>query len=174
MHRIIACIAVTLLVCSTAVSERLRLPVRFTQTEYTVHTLTGLTSDERKRQKVLPSPIELKVLIDEDGKFVCFTMLPRDNEDESGVRRALLPYDKKDEMISALESAEKAGREAVREAVNKRTGIEETLFSAGDVSLVLLTGKSARTWVVEMILDKTICVLSRNHVAIVVKSLKQL
>lgn len=174
MHRTaLVFLAVMCLMGARGWGETLRLPMRYEETTYTVHTMTGLTSDEKTREKLLPAPVEVKKVVVEEQSFVAFVSKPRrGGEDKTDTQEVLLPFAERRAFLDALGSAEPVGRKVT----SAREAVERTLFSSsdGDIELTLVTVNNGRAWVVNMGLGDRTYVLDSNYVGKVAAAVRKL
>lgn len=174
MHRAMVALLTAVVVAGVSGSaETLRLPMQYEETSYTVHTLTGLTSDEKTKQKLLPAPVEIKKIVVEEQSFVAFVSKPRGGgKDKTETQEVRLPFAERDGFLAALTRAESAGRKAT----NARETVESTMFASADeqVRLVLVTENGGRVWTVHMVLADRTYVLDKNCMSKVANAVRSL
>lgn len=147
----------------SANAETLRLPCRYTRTTYTVHTLTGITSNERTRAKTVPANIELSKRAAGDKMLLVFTPKRRGGgHDVSSSSSSTMDYGKVPDLITALDSVPQLGRDAFQ--LREEAAIQE-IFRDGDIKLVFIPTNRGRNWECELQVGSYSYVIGQRHLS---------
>lgn len=152
---IISCTATAALAAS---AETLRLPCKYVETSYTVHRLTGLTSDEKSKDKVLPRPLEVLKIKDGAGDGVQFTAKNRGGIDKSEDESVTVSPDEAKEIVEALGKFAEMTRAASSARQNAST---ELVNIDDDLAVTFVTTNSGRKSVIEFAVGDSVFVLGK-------------
>ena len=152
-------------------SSHLRLPTKYVESTWTVHTFTGLTSDYKEKEKLLHTKLDIAKLRRADGDTVMFTMHPRPfGNDKTEKRTFEMSIAETEKLLEAFTQVSASARQASRDGFE---GAKE-LYKSDATILVVVTKSGGRVWRAIWTLDQQIYQLSPNHVRKVVSALKRL
>lgn len=152
-------------------AETLRLPAKYIFTSYTVHLLTGETSNERVRERKTPAPVEVTRTVLDGEEVIQFVTQPISDEDESDTTVAHVTMAERDKILAVLAEADDLGRKAR----SKREDIRLERFKSADGKIVMafVTTNLGRAWRVEWAIGQRVYVVGRRHIRSVSRTLKK-
>lgn len=164
-------LTIAILAALPAAGATIRLPTRYVYTTYKVHNLTGLTSDEREKEKVIPTRVDIRRITGADGAQIEIVCYPKknDRDDISGIRKTTMSLDSARALVAALRKAPEIARElekADRDEARK-------LFEADDVVLKLETHGKGSVCRLELDVLEAIYVLQLHHAALVADTMEK-
>lgn len=118
-----------------AVADTLRLPCRYVETSYVIHTMTGLTSNERTREKLKVVLVNVKRVALDGAEAILFEKpAPRNNAEDGA--SGIVPYADKAKFLEALAKA----RTTISRPSMSRDEKAETLYEGDSIQLRAFTG----------------------------------
>lgn len=124
-------IAMTTGVC---VAETIRLPAQYTLTTTTYSTLTGITVDEKSKDKLKTVPIDIKKVLENGTASLVFEKKPSGSIDKTEVVSGRIPYEDKGELVTALLTA----RKKVERASMKKVDITDDIYKSDTFKAVFV------------------------------------
>jgi hypothetical protein len=152
MRAMIAVIVGSVALAVPAWSETIRLPARYVETTYTVHMLTGTTSDENTKEKLVDSPLEVTKHTDDGESIIRLTAKAGQGKDRSDESQGSIPFVNKDEVVALLKSLP----QRISKAKMKPADGSEKIFEGDDVQMTFVTEAKHRKAYVDMVVgDRT-------------------
>lgn len=133
----------------TAFSETARWPMRIVETSYTVHLLTGTTTNERSKEKNSVVAVDISKASKDGKDFIAFKrrVTKKMVEAESETGSCSLPFEKRQDLIDALS---KAKLEMSRTGATAGDS-DDTLFDDPSLKLNLVRTNRKQRLVVEFV-----------------------
>lgn len=122
---------------SFAHADVVRLQAKYTETTYNVHPLTGLTSNERHKDKLKFCPVEIKKTKLDGVPVITFEKKKASHDTEDAGALGGVPYEQKGELLKALIDAKSKMSKPAKEDET------ETVFEGTDLSFILDLGKTS-------------------------------
>lgn len=146
------------LIGATVYAGKINLPARYVRTTYDVHTLTGLTSNEKSKDISVPSPLEITKGNDGEKDVLIFRALRKDADDESNEYEANIAYTNKATLVAALSSLQiKSQQHDLKPADGT-----DVLFEEGAITLSCVRIMKPKKMFFELVVDQRIYVLNDN------------
>jgi hypothetical protein len=124
-------VSVLSLFAMSALAGKINLQTRYVETSYTVHTLTGLTSDEKSRDVVRRSELEVTKVTKDGVEYLSFKSLNKSGSSDTDEQEASIDIAKKQALVDALNML----KEKIRLQDRKAEDVTESLFKDGDLEL---------------------------------------
>jgi len=150
-------IAILSLTALTAQAVKIKLPTKYVLRTWTVHTLTGITSNEESKEKVWNSDLELYKLNADGKSYLVFRCLgrPQDSTDVSETSEAKVDWEKKEELEQALKDC----RSRMTKIRSNKTAESTKLFESEDVVLLYTTSATSSRKLLTLYVDNYIYLL---------------
>lgn len=158
MRGMAAVIVGSVVLAVPALCETIRLPARYVETTYTVHMLTGTTSDEKTKEKLVRSPLEVTKHTDDGESIIRLTAKAGEGTDRSGESQGSISFEKKDEVVALLKSLP----QRISKAKMKPADGSEKIFEADDVQMTFVTEAKYRKAYVDLVVGDRTYVLSNQ------------
>jgi hypothetical protein len=140
MRRLVAVIVASGALAAPVLGETIRLPARYVETTYTVHMLTGTTSDEKTKDKLVDSPLDITKHTEDGKSIIRLTAKAGQGKDRSDESQGSVPFEKKDEVLALLKSLP----QRISKATMKPTDSSEKILEADGVTMTFVTEAKGR------------------------------
>ncbi len=176
--KIAATFATLMLATGAIAAVRINLPSRYTETSYTINTVTGVTWNEKSRDKTYKRPLLLSKQVLDGKTVILMTATPRPgiDIDKTDPTCGKVPYERRDELIGLLKKCAAVlnnytGIGAKMKAVDK----SEQVFTSDDIDLSITLEASPRRAYVDMkVGDAQFVMKEANDINTLVKTLQGL
>jgi hypothetical protein len=152
MKNIALSLIILLTITSKSFGETINLDAKYVETTKNVHKLTGLTSNESRRDVVKRSPLEITKYVDEEKSVIKLTAPAGEKNNFSPESSGTISFDRRGELVDLLRSLPNRMRRAsFRPADNS-----EVIFCGDGVCLTFITVAKGRKVYMEFLVgDRT-------------------